>query len=163
MSLELTVESRNLQRAMLASPQILGKHLTRAIGRVIQEMARDAKRKAPKAFSTLVNSVGAVQPSPVEGVVFSGVDYARAVEEGRDGGGRMPPRAHIEDWIKVRRIVPDDPSMSQRDLSFVIARSIARNGTPAQPFMAPAYEDNRARAERRISDAINAALQEIRG
>ena len=163
MSLELTVDSRNLQRAMLASPAILGKHLERAIGLVTQEMARDARRRAPKAFSLLVKSIGAIQASPVEGLVVAGTDYAKAVEEGTRGGGRMPPRQNIEDWIRVRRIVPDDPSMSQRDLSYVIAASIAMKGTPAQPFMAPAYEANRLKAETRIAKAIDAALTEIAG
>ncbi|MFA7666455.1 MAG: HK97-gp10 family putative phage morphogenesis protein [Burkholderiaceae bacterium] len=163
MSLELTVDSRELQRAMLASPAILGKHLTRAIERVTLEMARDARRRAPKAFSTLTQSINSAMVSPVEGLVFAGADYARLVEEGTRGGSgrRPPPKANILDWIKVRRIQPDDPTMSQEDLAYVFARSIARKGTPAQPFMRPAYEANRVKAEQRISKAIDAALTEI--
>lgn len=162
MSLELTVNSRALQRAMQAGPQILGKHLTRAIERVVLEMAREARRRAPKAFSTLTNAISSVMVSPAEGQVFAGVDYARAVEEGTRGG-RMPPRQNLEDWIRVRRIQPDDPDMSPRDLAFVMARAIAKKGTPAQPFMRPAYEAQRAKAEARISSAIDAALTEIGG
>lgn len=163
MSLELTVDSNELQRAMVASPRILGKHLTRAIERTVLEMARAAKRGAPKASSLLTNAINSVMVSPVEGLVFAGVDYARMVEDGTRGGDgrRLPPKDNILDWIKVRRIQPDDPDMSQEDLAYVIARSIARKGTPAQPFMGPAYEDNRAKAERRISKAIDAALTEI--
>ncbi|MFZ5621171.1 MAG: HK97-gp10 family putative phage morphogenesis protein [Pseudomonadota bacterium] len=162
MSLELTVDSRELQRAMLASPAILGKHLTRAIERVTLEMARDARRRAPKAFSTLTNSINSAMVSPVEGLVFAGADYARLVEEGtRGGSGRQPPKDNLLDWIKVRRIQPDDPAMSQEDLAYVFARSIARKGTPAQPFMKPAYEANRVKAEQRIAKAIDAALAEI--
>jgi len=162
MSMELRIESKGLQRALAASPAILGRHMSLAIGRSVQEMARSAKRNAPKAFSTLTNAIGAIQSSPLEGLVVAGVDYARAVEEGTEGGA-FPPVQNILDWIQVTKQVPDDPDMSQADLAYVIARSIAEHGTPAQPFMAPAFEDNKARAERNINNAINSALKEISG
>lgn len=160
MSLELTIDSRELQRALLAGPHVLEKHLDRAIGRTVQEMARSARRHAPKAVSTLVNTIKPEQPSALEGRVVVGVDYARAVEEGT-AGGRFPPVDNILDWVKVTRQVPDDPSLSPDDLAFVIARSIARRGTPPQPYLAPALEENRSRAERRISQAIDDALREL--
>lgn len=160
MSLELRVETKDLQRAMAAGPAVLEKHMARAVGRATQEMARDARRRAPKAFSTLTNAIRADQVSPFEGRVVAGVDYARMVEEGTDGGA-IPPERFILDWINVRRIEPRDPSMDVEDLAFVIARSIAVKGTPAQPFMGPAFDDNKARAERSINNAIKSALKEI--
>jgi len=160
MSLKLTVESKALQSAMVLGPAILEKHMRRAIGRATQEMARDARRRAPKAFSTLTSAIRADQPTAYEGRVVAGVDYARAVEEGTKGGA-FPPVQHILDWVKVTRQVPDDPNMSQEDLAFVIARSIAAHGTPPQPFMAPAFEHNKASAQRRIDNAIRNALKEI--
>ncbi|HHJ11894.1 MAG TPA: hypothetical protein ENK00_01835 [Chromatiales bacterium] len=123
-------------------------------------MARDARRRAPKAFSTLTNAIRGDQVSPFEGRVVAGVDYARAVEEGTRGGA-FPPVRNILDWVKVTRQVPDDPAMDQADLAYVIARAIARRGTPAQPFMGPAFEDNKARAQRRIDAAVQAALREM--
>lgn len=169
MSMELTVDSKNLRRAMLASPQILGKHLNRAIGRVVLEMANSARDKAPRATSGLTNAILPRYPSPLVGEVVAGKDYARAVEEGTRGDGRIPGKRDqskryegVLEWVKAGTgVSPRDPSMSEEDLAYVIARSIAVKGTPAQPFMAPAYEDNRAKAERRISQAIDAALAEI--
>lgn len=161
MTLQLTVDSRGLQQALAAGPAILSRHLGRAIGRIVQDMAREARRRAPKAFSTLTQSIAAVQPSPFEGLVVAGVDYARAVEQGTGPSGRQPPVRNILDWLKVRRLVADDPAMTQEDLAYVIARAIARKGTPAQPFMVPAFESNRARAEARIDQAIDLALREI--
>ena len=165
-TLALTVDTERLQQAMARAPVRLVSELNRAIGRIVLEMARAAKRKAPKATSLLTNAIGGLQVSPIEGLVFAGVDYASAVEQGTGiygpqgaASGRMPPTANILDWIKVKRIQPDDPHMSPRDLAFVIARSIARKGTPAQPFMAPAFKENSARAERRIEAAIERALK----
>lgn len=160
MTMELRVETEELRRAIAAGPKVLEKHMADAIGRNVLEMSRSARRKAPKASSQLVNSIGTAMVSPYEGLVVAGTDYARMVEEGTDVGG-FPPEQTILDWIKVRRIQPDDPSMDQEDLAYVMARSIALKGTPAQPFMAPAFEDNKARAERRINRAIRAALREM--
>lgn len=164
MPLELTIEASALQRALLASPRALERHLDRAIGRVTQEIARDARIKAPKAFSTLTNSIRGFRPSTSEGIVAPGVDYARLVEEGTEGGGdRLPPTRNLLDWVKVKGISPNDPDMTQEDLAFAIARSIAVKGTPAQPYLRPALEENRARAERLISRAIDDALREAGG
>ncbi|HFD81050.1 MAG TPA: hypothetical protein ENK05_11780 [Gammaproteobacteria bacterium] len=160
MSLELRVETEELRRAIAAGPKVLEKHMDLAIGRVVREMSRSAIRKAPKATSQLTDSIMFAQASPYEGLVFAGTEYARMVEEGTDAGG-FPPEQTILDWIKDARIKPDDPSMDQEDLAYVMARSIALKGTPAQPFMAPAFEDNKARAERRINRAIRAALREM--
>ena len=169
MSMELRVDSKGLQQAMAAGPAVLEKHMARAIWNITQEMARDARRRAPKASSELVDAIIPSQPSPFEGLVSAGKDYARMVEEGTQPDGKIPgKRADSEryksilDWVTVGSgVTPNDPSMSKEDLAYIIARSIALKGTPAQPFMAPAFENNKARAERRINNAINAALKEI--
>ena len=161
MKLELTVDSKDLLKALVAGPSVLERHMRLAMMRVTMEMARSAKARAPKALSTLTNTIQAVHVSPYEGLVTAGTDYARAVEEGARGGSRMQPVSSILDWVKVRRLTPRDATMDQRDLAFMIARSIAQKGTPAQPFMRPALEDNRERAIRRINAAIRGALKEI--
>lgn len=164
MSLQLTIDTDNLARAMARGPEVLKRHMSGAIGRTVQDMARGAKRNVrangSMAFSTLINAIAGIQASPLEGLVVAGTDYARAVEEGTESGG-FPPERTIEDWIKVKRIQPRDPRMTQTDLAYVIARSIAVKGTPAKPFMKPAFDDNRQKAERRIDRAINAALKEM--
>ena len=168
MSMELTIDSEPLERAIAMGPRTLAKHLDRAIGRSIHEMARSAKGHAPKANSELTNAINAVQPNALEGLVVVGVDYGQAVEEGTGAygpegrpSGKVPPEVHIEDWIRVKHITPDDPNMDAEDLAFVIARSIAARGTPAQPYMQPAYDENVDKAQRRIDAAIDAAIEEM--
>ena len=161
----LSIDTRALDRALTHAPVALAREMNRAIARTVQAMARSARRRAPKAHSQLVNAIAAVQTSPFEGLVTAGTDYARMVEEGTGPQGEsgqassgFPPESVILDWIRVKRIVPDDPEMSQEDLAFVIARSIALKGTPPQPFLTPAFDDERVAAERRIQAAIDRAL-----
>ncbi len=155
--LTLTIDSAKAAAAFAQSPAILEKHLGKAISRIVNEIARSARRKAPKAFSTLTQSIRPQVLSPLEGTVAPGVDYARAVEEGTGPGG-FPSEQSMLDWIRVRRIVPDDPGMDETDLAYVIARSIAQRGTPKQPYLQPALDDNQRKAERRADAAIDAAL-----
>lgn len=160
MSLQLTIDSAGLARAMANGPRTLERHLKPAIFRATLDITNAARRGAAKASSTLTNAILGTMTGPLEGQVKAGTDYARAVEEGT-GPGRMPPVRSLQDWIRVKGIKPNDPTMDPEDLAFVMARSIAIKGTPAQPYMAPALDSQRARAEQRIEAAIDAALREI--
>ena len=65
------------------------------------------------------------------------------LERGRRPGAKMPPVEAIENWIKVRKIIPRPVTLKsgkQRvptipQLAYVIARSISRNGIAPRPFM----------------------------
>lgn len=166
--MELRIDSAELQQALSKGPAVLSKHMDRAIGRIVLQMANDARQGAPKAFSQLTNSILTSQPSALEGRVEVAAEHGLYVEQGtgrqRAGGGAYrspPPAPSIEDWIKIVGIEPNDPSMSSEDLSFLIARSIATKGTPPRPFLQPAFDNNKADAERRMNAAIDAALAEI--
>ena len=127
--------------------------IDRAIGRGAQEVAREAKAKAPKAFSTLTQAIIATRESPGTHIVTAGTRYARYTEEGTGPGG-IPPLQAMKDWIRVKRIVPRDPNMSQDQLAHVIRRSITRRGTPDQPFLRPALADKIPRIRELVIAAI---------
>ena len=159
MSLELSIDSKKLQQAILKAPDVLERELDLAIGRILPEMARAAKDEAPKSMSTLTNSIKDDRISPLEGIVAPHVNYARAVEEGTDGGYYPPPQ-NILDWIRAGSgITPNDPDMDDVDLAHAISRSIAQKGTQPHPYMAPAFENKKARADFLINRAIERALQ----
>jgi len=158
--LSLQINNQGLRQAFSQAPEILRRHLNKAVLRSVMEIARTARRNAPKAFSTLTQSIQHSMPDPLTGEVAPGVDYARMVEEGTGPGGYPNPQTML-DWIKVKGISPRNPAMDQRDLAYAMARSIAHKGTPAQPYMAPALDSNKARAERRIDSALTAALKEM--
>jgi len=164
--LQLIIDQDKLIQALLHAPDKLVKELDRGIDRSLHEMARDARREAPKAFSTLVNSINVTRPNRLEGIVAPGVDYAQAVEEGTgifgpEGvySGELPPVENIKDWIGVAGISPNNPDYDQDDLAWAIAKNIALTGTQEQPYLAPAYEKNIDKTGQRIDRAIERALQ----
>lgn len=145
----------------------LDKALSAGIGRVAEEGAREAKRRAPKAASTLTNSIRAARRSSLEYEVSAGADYAPMVERGTGLWGpagrpsnKIPPLQSLTDWIRVRRITPDDPDMDVEELALLIGRSIAARGTPKQPFMAPAYADMQRRGRRIVERSLRRGLRE---
>ena len=66
-------------------------------------------------------------------VIFNLEDYWRWVEYGR-GPGKMPPITAIENWIRVKPIIPDNRTgkvPDTRQLAILISQKIATYGTPA--------------------------------
>lgn len=92
-------------------------------------------------------------------VSISLADYWQHLEKGR-GPGKFPPVDKIKEWIEVKPINPTPlsngktPSVEQ--LSFLISRKIANEGTEAQPFFEPAKEQT----IREFEDKINQAIEE---
>ena len=90
-------------------------------------------------------------------VSVSLADYWKYVENGR-GPGKFPPIDKIREWIEVKpvQITPDMngkvPTVEQ--VSFLISRKIANEGTDAQPFFEPAKQE----AISRFNDAIDLAI-----
>ena len=70
-------------------------------------------------------------------------EYWKNISYGRKPGSRMPPVEAIENWIKIRKIIPRPlilpnkksiiPTVKQ--LAYVIARSIAKKGIKQRPLM----------------------------
>jgi len=169
-SMQLIIDADSLQQAILKSPGKLQQNLNKAITRTVQEMARSAKGHAPKAFSTLVQSIRAKKISALEGVVAPGVNYAQAVEQGTGiygpagkASGKFAPIESILDWVKVIGIQPSETGQTQEEVAWLINRKIAVTGTKPQPYMQPAYDDNKQRAEIRINRAIEKAITEAGG
>lgn len=117
-----------------ALPERLDWAARRLVSRAAQEGAREMKIEAPKAFSTLANSVKADYLSPLSRWVGPHVAYARWVEEGR-GPGTPPPFQPLLDWVRLK-LGANDPERTARNLQ----HAIARRGVPAQPFVAPTAE-----------------------
>jgi hypothetical protein len=65
----------------------------------------------------------------------------------------LPPVDAIEQWIKDKGIVPDDPETSTRSLAFAIARKIANKGTDIFQRKRPGIE---------VEDEITEARKELK-
>lgn len=91
-------------------------------------------------------------------VSISLADYWQFLENGR-GPGKFPPVDKIKEWIEVKPVNPTPlsngktPSVEQ--LSFLIGRKIANEGTEGQPFFEPAKEQTIREFEDKINQAID--------
>lgn len=148
--------------ALARAPVRLAWHVDRALARAAGEIARQMKQDAPKALSTLTKSVNSANTGLLEYRVGPNVQYARYVEEGTGPGG-WPPDAALRRWLRVKRIKPRTPGMSEDDLVYVMGRAIHRRGTRAQPFVEPIADSAffRARVQRLVDDALAATVREI--
>lgn len=54
-------------------------------------------------------------------------DYWKWIENGRKPG-KMPPISAITKWIKDKNIKPREPNITEKQLSFLIARKIGMDG-----------------------------------
>lgn len=92
-------------------------------------------------------------------VKISLADYWYYVEHGR-GPGKFPPPPAIRNWIEVKPITPtpgiDGRTPTVEQLTFLIGRKIAQEGTEPQPFFEPAKEE----AIRQFSNAIDDAIEQ---
>jgi len=138
-------------------PDALKRDIDLALDRGARVLARTSKRNAPKAFSTLSNSIQSKKIGPLRYMVSAGVNYAVDVHEGRKPGA-MPPVAHIEDWIRIKHITPLNEAISERDLAWMIAKSIEEHGTKAQPFMSDAAKSESHNIRQVINAGIHSAL-----
>lgn len=90
-------------------------------------------------------------------VKISLADYWYYVENGR-GPGKFPPPPAIRNWIEVKPITPtpgiDGRTPTVEQLTFLIGRKIAEEGTEPQPFFEPAKQE----AIRQFSQAIDDAI-----
>lgn len=148
--------------ALARAPERLAWHVGRALARAAAEIARQMKQDAPKALSTLANSINSAQTGLLEYRVGPHVQYARYVEEGTLGGG-WPPAEALRRWIRLKGIRPRTPGMSEDDLVYVIGRAIHRRGTRPQPFVEPIADSPffRQRVQMLVEAAVDATVREI--
>jgi hypothetical protein len=87
-------------------------------------------RDNTNASGDAVNSVTAEVTDTT--ITILGNKYIEAIDQGRGAGKRMPPVSNILQWIKSRGITQMTSTkrkMRDKDLAWVIARKIAREGT----------------------------------
>lgn len=173
MDIQINVRSDKAHRAFQVAPKVMERHLDGALWRGTEEITREARRRAPKAFSNLVNSIRSLRLGGLRYRVSSGTNYARAVEEGTKPG-TFPNPVHLMGWIKLRGGIRFGATkagtaarQSQydalRDRAWGLAWSIHAKGTKAHAYMQPAAEVKTARVYELVEKAVDAANVEIFG
>lgn len=162
MRLEVRYDDHVPRDMLRRAPDFFRRRLGLALERGAQELAREARGRAPKAFSTLTNSIRAMRENDLHWFVAPGVNYGTWVE-----GGRMPMRKTgfqngLLEWIKLK-VAPGASGKDLDRLGFVIRRAIGRRGIHPHPFMAPAFEAKKARVVELANAAVREAVAEING
>ena len=94
-------------------------------------------------------------------------DYWKYVEYGRRPG-KMPPVSAIENWIKVKQIIPHSMTLKSGktviptppQLPFLIARSIGRRGIAPKPLFKNSFEAAKKQFIQVIKNAITQDIKE---
>ena len=127
---ELKFNDKAFKQAMKKAPVEVGSSVSKAVQRAALETADKVREAAPKAFSTLTQSIKADRLDPFSYRVAPHVKYAQAVEFGRPAG-KIPPVNDIFQWAKIKRLADDDTTL--RSIAWSIAKKIGREG---QKFLA---------------------------
>jgi|GEM_PF-1540916 HK97 gp10 family phage protein len=162
---EINTNAGPLGASLRRFPVLIERYLTPELDKSSKLIAKHAKRKVREngsmAHSTLIDSIqSSVAGNGLEAIIYAGVNYARYIEEGTRGGG-YPNQQTIIDWLRVKHIEPNNPETSEKELAFLIARKIALHGTPAHPFMEPAFQAEKNATLNRVNASINRAMREI--
>ena len=116
-------------------------------------------------YRTISYSVSTVNSGWVISVSLA--DYWKYIEYGRRPG-KMPPVSAIENWIKVKQIIPHSMTLKSGktviptipQLSFLIARSIGRRGIAPKPLFKNSFEAAKKQFMQVIKDAITQDIKE---
>lgn len=104
--------------------------LNAGIKKSIFTLSATARKETPVGVSGFLRAAYRERFDNLHGELVNTKDYAKYVHDGRRPG-KMPPLAPIALWVKRKGIgIP----------AFVIARSIARKGTKANPFLTRTIE-----------------------
>ena len=151
--LKLTLKSVNLlgNKAREAAMSELGATAIQMLG----ESSKKLRDNGSIATSFLVNS-GKVKKYDKGYTVGYSASYAYIVEFGRKIG-TMPPVSALIPWVKKKLRI--NKPKQQKQVAFLIARSIMQNGIKPKPFFYPAYEKAIKGISGRIINAVNKALR----
>ena len=151
MSVQFDPEWERFSARLRAFPANLEANMRQTMQASLLMVEADARRNAPQDTRRLAGSItNEIRGTGVaiEGRVGPSVQYGRFVEFGRRPG-RMPPPQALVGWVRrhselrfARRTQAREDELLRR--AWLVARAIGRRGVRAQPYLRPAYENNRA-------------------
>lgn len=157
MKIKVKVGDARAQAAFQRAPARMRQLVGDALWRGAIEVSRDARDRAPKAFSTLTQSLRPEKVDDLHWRVSPGVNYARPVEEGRMPMRRMPG-AGLTEWVKLKTGLQ---GKALDRATFAIARAIGRRGIDPQPYLKPAAEAKESRVIELVRAAVARGADEV--
>ena len=155
LSLEFEFDTREADDFVRRWPDRADWVIERTLQRLAAEAARKMRVDAPKAQSTLTQSIKDTKLNDTTYQVGPGVNYADFVLTGRKPG-RLPPFQAIHDWVRVKGIGGNNP----RAVTWAIMRGIARQGTRGQDYITPSLEFAAKRMPELTAAFISQALRQ---
>lgn len=145
----LTVKGLNkLQKIANQFPAVTEKYVNLAISRSLVRVLGAEKTEAPFGISGLLRDNWAVSTGRFEGSLKSNTPYAVFVHEGT--APHMPPIDAITPWANKYGISP-----------WALAKSIAKKGTKANPFLKRAVDSSESGIESEFESAMQSTLDEV--
>lgn len=108
------------------------------------------------------NLVNSIRPNRIEQIgdeidaTISAAEYAKYVEDGRKPG-KFPPPPAIQSWVKIK--FPQENSIKQNQIAFLVGRKIARFGIPPGNYLDQAVQQVFPKYNLILNDAIEKDLQ----
>lgn len=108
------------------------------------------------------NLVNSIQPNRIEQIgdeinaTISAAEYAKYVEDGRKPG-KFPPPPAIQSWVEIK--FPQENSIKQNQIAFLIGRKIARFGIPPGNYLDEAVNQVFPKYNMLLNNAIEKDLQ----
>lgn len=96
-------------------------------------------------------------------IIFDLPSYWYYVEKGRKSG-KFPPINKIEEWVKIKPIIPTSYNgkiPTTKQLSFLIARKIAKKGTKPQNTLEKVFTENKSEIEIILKKANQKIIKSI--
>ena len=141
-------------------PQIVQRHLMRAMHASVELVRKAARKEAPVATGRLSRSIGAETKAmvgkDVKGIVRADVHYAPYVEFGTRP--HWPPPRPIQLWVMKKLNVAQDQI---RAVAFMVARAISRRGTRANRFMQRAFRQTKPMVMTQFKNAVVKIIDEL--
>lgn len=179
MKISITVDDKLAIAAMQRAPGVIELHIGRGLERGADELARTARDNASRRdwLGTLRNSIHVERPEPLRFVVATGVNYARAVEEGTGpAAGRAPYFPNIAALIpyvkskatrggeRLKRAGSTARFNQEREFenrAFLLARYISHHGTRPAPYMKPAMDEKESRIRQLVRASVMEGVREV--
>ena len=137
------------------------------------KIENQAKRLAPVNFGQLRNSIALTKAGELTYSVAANASYSAYVEfgtgpqvnvpadfksyaqqfKGKSGGSFKDMVEALTLWVKAKGI---GNGKNQKGLAYIIALSILRKGLRPQPFLIPAYEQEKPKLIQNINNLLNA-------
>ncbi|GEM_PF-2429678 len=154
------IDTAAVDRAFAVAPDVMTSNLRRFLYRAAQEVAREEGRQAPKAFSTLKDSIGVAEVGFLHFQVATGTNYAVHVADGRFPGKQPGTAKGLVEWVKQKTGLSGKPLDRA---AFVIARAIGRRGIKPNAFDQRTMVSTGGRVVELVREGTAAGLKEIFG